>query len=526
MSKVNIFRGPAAWTLAAGVAIGAGSMYYGVTGKGATAIAQVPAKMRPIVYTNSESAATLKSIDDEYTNLAEYAGPAVVLIKSESKSTPTQDGMVAMPRGGEGSGVIFRKNGYIITNDHVVGGFDKVTVVLHDGREFPGKVIRAEDSDIAVVKIEADDLPTLPFADSSQVKVGQIAMAIGAPFGLENSVTFGHVSAVGRTNTITDPQTGRARFYADSIQTDAAINMGNSGGPLIDREGRVIGINSSILSPNGTSAGIGFSISSNQALMLAETLISKGKITRSFMGIAPDNLKEYQKKELNLSGGAIALDVPSDGPAAAAGLKKDDVIVKIGTVVVNDQLDLRNAMLKYAPGTEVNVEVVRDGAHKTFNVKLTEPKQQVAQVPNEIRDMPFGNGQGFGNQAPDFRDFMKKFGDPNGDQNGWPSVPHLGGPKLGVNIQTIDETAKKTFKLPTQASGVVVTTVTPGSIADKLGLQPGDMITELAGTTIHNVDDIKDAMSKIAWGDSKQIKYSRFSANSAMNFEKTVVFNN
>lgn len=524
MKRDNIFRGPAVWTLAAGVAIGAGSMYYGVAGKGASlAVAQQPIRTQPVVLTNSESAATLKSIDEEYTNLAEYASPAVVLIKSESKVAQGADGMVAMPRGGEGSGVIFRPDGYIVTNDHVVGGFDKVTVVLHDGREFPGKVIRAQDSDIAVVKIDANSLPTLPFADSSQVKVGQTAMAIGAPFGLENSVTYGHVSAISRMNSIDDPATGVPRLYPDAIQTDAAINMGNSGGPLINRQGQVIGINSSILSPNGTSAGIGFAISSNQARLLAETLISKGKITRAFLGIAPQNLKEYQMKELKLSGGALVTEVPSDGPAAAAGIRKDDVVVKIGTVVVNNQLDLRNAMLKYAPGTDVDVEVVRNGEHKTFSVKLTEPKPMVARSVPQVQQSPFGNGRG-GIEIPDLKDFMKQYGPPSGDRDTAPSTPQIGGPKLGVQVQNVDETAKKQFKLPSQASGVVVASVQSGSIGEKLGLQPGDLITGIGDDAVRSVDDVKVIMSKISYGDTKMIKFSRFTANSAANLEKSATF--
>ena len=522
MKRTNILRGPAVWTLAAGVAIGAGSMYYGVTGRGgAVAYAQQPTHARPVVLTNSESSAALKSIDEEYTNLAEYAAPAVVLIKSESNVSRSANGMMAVPRGGEGSGVIFRPDGYIITNDHVVGGFDKVTVVLHDGREFPGKVIRAEESDIAVVKIEADKLPTLPFADSSQVKVGQIAMAIGAPFGLENSVTFGHVSAISRMNAIPDPTTGVDRLYPDSIQTDAAINMGNSGGPLIDRQGQVIGINSSILSPNGTSAGIGFAISSNQARMLAETLISKGKITRSYMGVLPENLKDFQKSEMKLDGGALLTNVPSDGPAAAAGIQKGDVVVKIGTVDIKNQLDLRNAMMKYAPGTSVDVEVVRNGQHKTMSVKLSEPPKQVAvKQPQSFQGSPFDQGDG---NMPNLKDFMKEFQD-QGGSNQPDQSQRLGNPKLGVGIQNVDSNARQQFHLPSQSTGVVVTTVEQGSIADSAGMQPGDLITALDGEAVTSVDDLKAMMSKVHWGDSKQIRYSRFGANSASNIEISFVF--
>lgn len=519
-TNAKLFRGPALWTLLAGVAIGAGSMYSVFAGHGSSlAIAQTAAQARPAAITETSSLAALKALDSGFSTLAEYASPAVVLIKSESKGTPGLNGMSSMPRGGEGSGVIFRPDGYIVTNDHVAGGFDKVTVVLKDGREFPGKVTRAKESDIAIVKIEANNLPTLPFADSSKVKPGQFAMAIGAPFGLENTVTIGHISALNRQNAIPDPMTGEERFYPELIQTDAAINMGNSGGPLINTDGEVIGINSSIVSPNGGGIGLGFAITSNQARLLAETLIEKGKVTRAFLGLVPVDLKDFQKKEMKIDSGAFVEEVQSDSPAAMGGIKAKDVVVRIGSVPITDQIDLRNSMMKYAPGSNVDVEVVRDGQHKTLNVKLTEaPKQQatkITPVPDQFR----GNGD-----VPDnLKDFLKDFG--NGqdlkqftpDQN----APSNGRPRLGVQVHDIDESAQKQFNIPKGTNGAVVYSVLPGSLAENFGLKPGDVIQRVQGEDIKSAQDLSNAIQKVESGNSREITFVRFGKNGTS--EKTTI---
>lgn len=528
-TKGNIFRGPALWTLIAGVAIGAGSMYSVVEGHGGSlALAQTQVNTRPAAITKTESLAALKALDSGFATLAEYASPAVVLIKSESGSTSGLNGTIQMPRGGEGSGVIYRKNGYIVTNDHVVGGFDKVTVVLRDGREFPGKVTRAEENDIAIVKIDADNLPTLPFADSSKIRPGEFAMAIGAPYGLENSVTIGHVSALNRQNQIPDPLTGKYRVYPELIQTDAAINMGNSGGPLIDVDGEVIGINSSIISPpggGGGGVGLGFSISSNQARLLADTLIEKGKVTRAYMGVRPVDLKEFQKTQLNLKAGALVDDVPSDGPAAEAGIKVKDVIVRVGSIPVTDQIDLRDAMLKYSPGAAIPVEVVRDGQHKTMTVKLIEaPKQQAMmqqQTPDNGRSFRFGPGD----NAPDLKDFLKDFQDGQGNQGDQGSqAPRSGHAQFGVEIHDLDDNFRKQFHIPAGTTGAVVAAVMPGSAADKLGMKAGDVIQNLAGKDVRTADDVRNAMSGVNWGDTKKVTFTRFSENNTLKQERDVTF--
>jgi serine protease Do len=522
-TKPSIFRGPALWTLVAGAAIGAGSMYSVFSGgSGSIALAQNQFKPQVVSLTKDagDSLAMLKAVDEGYAALAEVASPSVVLIKSESKGTPGLNGLSSMPRGGEGSGVIFRDNGYIITNDHVVGGFDKVTVVLHDGREFVGKVIRAPDSDIAVVKIEATGLHPLRFADSSKVRPGQSAIAIGAPFGLANSVTIGHVSAVNRQNRIPDPMGGTERYYAELIQTDAAINMGNSGGPLINIDGEVIGINSSIVSPNGGGIGLGFAITSNQARLLAETLIEKGKITRAYLGLVPVDLKEFQKDQLKVTSGALVVEVPNDTPSAAAGIKANDVIVRIGSVPVTDQVDLRNAMLKYAPGTSVDVELIRDGAHKTVTVKLKEIPEELLHPARQSNGRSFNFTPDDG-ATPDVKDFMKQFEDRiKGDS----AVPKTGKVQLGVQVQDLDANARKQFHIPANATGAVVMAVLPGSVAERLGLKPGDVLQKVGDREITNAEDVKKAMEGVQWGDMRRISSVRFGPDTSIKQERDVQF--
>ena len=266
------------WTLALGVAIGGtltASLKHlpGVT----TATAAPPVNQRLAASMSAESMATLQSLNSSYEALAAAVEPAVVNIHVKAKAKPGQ--MTMMGGGaveGTGSGVIIRPDGYIITNDHVVDGMDSVTVTMTDGREFPGKVIRGDGSeDIAIVKINASNLPTLPFGDSNKARAGQIAMAVGSPFDLNNSVTIGHISGMGRDKALVDQHAGQTRYYPDLIQTDTAINPGNSGGALVNINGEIVGINTMIASGSGSSAGVGFAIPSNEARLLADMLIEK-----------------------------------------------------------------------------------------------------------------------------------------------------------------------------------------------------------------------------------------------------------
>ena len=317
--------------------------------------------------TSTESMAELHNLDNSFVSLAKFVGPAVVDIHMVSKREMNQGGERVPVEGGEGSGFIISPDGYIATNDHVVGTADTVTVTLKDGREFQGKVTRANDrnSDIALVKIDAKSLPYLSFANSNTIEPGEFVMAIGAPFGLKNTVTVGHISSLGRDTQIEN------HTYTDLIQTDAAINMGNSGGPLVNVDGQVVGMNTAIYSPTGGSNGIGFAIQGSQVKLIENLLTTKGKVVRSMIGIIPEDVKEYEKTQTSylMNGGARVFEVKGE-PAKSAGFKKDDVIVKIGSTDIHNQQDLRNAMLFYGPGQTVPVEYLRNGQKLTANIKL------------------------------------------------------------------------------------------------------------------------------------------------------------
>src|SRR5580658_7821029 len=271
------------------------------------------------------------------------------------------------PEHGVGSGVIVTKDGYILTNNHVVDGANEVKVTLNDGRELKAKVIgRDPKSDLAVVKIDATDLPAIAFADSGQSEVGDVVLAIGNPFAIGQTVTMGIISATGRASMGLD--------YEDFIQTDAAINPGNSGGALVDAEGRLIGINTAIYSRSGGNQGIGFAIPTDLARGVMVSLIEHGKVTRGYLGIRPQDVTPLLAKEFNLKNdqGALVGEVEPGSPADKAGLKTGDVILEFNGHKVSDSRRLRLEVAETAPGTRVPVEVLRNGSAKTLEVKVKE----------------------------------------------------------------------------------------------------------------------------------------------------------
>lgn len=471
---------------------------------------------RTISSNYTENLPGLREQDEMIANLAEFVSPGVVHITAKSKSKGFDIMGNRLPEtGGQGSGVIFRPDGYIVTNDHVVGGFDTVTVILNDGRELEGKVTRAQEVDIAVVKVDAKDLPSLPFGDSARVRPGQFSMAVGSPFGLENTVTIGHISALGRTNNIPDARVGIMRNYPGLLQTDTPINMGNSGGPLINVEGKVIGINTAIYSPNGLSAGIGFAIPSNTARLIAEKLIANGKLNRGALGVRPATLKPFKARQLGLEGGAIVSVQPDNGtPAGDSGIKKDDVIVRIGSVPIKSESDVRTAMLSHEPGEKVEVEIVRNGQRKVYALKLMDAAK-LPQPPQErVR------GQGGDLEIPDFDDLRKKLRERD------ESVPPLksGKPRLGVMVENLTDAFRKQFSVPDRVRGVVVTSVAPESLAATLGLQVGDVIEELGIVKTTQAEKLRDAMQTYKWGDQTTLRFSRFGKNSAVTQTVDVTF--
>jgi serine protease Do len=421
----------------------------------------------------------LKALDQFYAELSEYASEAVVHVRAGGRD---RSGMV---QSGDGSGFVLTEDGWIVTNDHVVSRSNEVTVVLADGRELPGKVHRTGDPnlDVAMVKVEAKNLPVLKFADSNTVKPGQIVIAVGSPFGLENTVTFGHVSAIGRLGQAGDGWS-EVRYYSGMIQTDASINPGNSGGPLINVNGEVIGVNTSIYSTSGASAGIGFAIPSNVVRAVANELSKTGKFDRGMLGLVPRDMKPFEVKERGVMGAFVNQLAPGDA-AEKAGIKVGDVIVGVDGEKVSNEIDLRVALYKRSPNDKVQVTYLRDGDQKTAQITLKAPEPVVAQNQRpqpQFREMPDFP------QAPDF--FNER-------------------PKLGVYLYDVDEATREQYGLPGGLEGAVIYRVAEDSLAEKAGLKTGDVIVAVNGTATKSGEAVVNAVSAAEVGKDLVIKYVR-----------------
>jgi serine protease Do len=352
---------------------------------------------------------------------------------------------------GLGSGVIVTQDGYILTNNHVVDGASEVKVTLQDGREFNAKVIgRDSKSDIAVVKIDAKDLPVVPMADSSKVQVGDVVLAIGNPFGVGQTVTAGIVSAKDRGNMGIED-------YEDFIQTDAAINPGNSGGALVDEDGRLIGINTAILTRSGGSQGVGFAIPSDLARTVMDSLVEYGHVTRGYLGVMIQDVTPTLAKEFDLKThrGALVGEVVPKSPAATAGFKDGDVVLEFNHNKVTDSRQLKLAVAEVKPGTTVPVTVWRNGSDKTLEVT-------VKQLPGteQLAENNTGNEQDTGTLN-------------------------------GVAVSNLDQQTRQQYNLPPTVKGAVITEVKPDSASAEAGLKPGDVIEEI---NRHPVKDANDAV--------------------------------
>jgi serine protease Do len=330
--------------------------------------------------TTPQQKSALLQMQDAFTSIAQTVEPTVVNIKSEQLRSASGDSGEAPSKSGlprrleaTGSGVIVRADGYILTNDHVVeeasGG--TVTVTLADGRVFPGKVFPDFSSDLAVVKINpgADPLPVAGFADDAAVRPGQWAIAIGSPFDLQNTMTVGVISAIGRHQSIEGDSS--SRYYPDLIQTDAAINPGNSGGPLFNIDGKVVGINVAIESPVEGSAGVGFAIPSGIARTVMNALITSGKVTRGYLGIAPEDLTPALQTEYGQKDGALVRDVKIDSPAGHAGIEAGDIVTAYDGRPIHGEVSLRETISATPPGKTVLIGYVRDGQAGTASVTLS-----------------------------------------------------------------------------------------------------------------------------------------------------------
>jgi serine protease Do len=351
------------------------------------------------------------------------------------------------PQVGLGSGVIVSADGYILTNNHVVDDADKVRVTLPDGREMTAKVIGTDKkSDIAVIKVDASDLPAVVFANSDDVLVGDRVLAIGNPFGIGQTVTSGIVSATGRSGEI-------GLDYEDFIQTDAAINPGNSGGALVDMQGRLIGLNTAILSRSGGFQGIGFAIPANLARHVVDSLVTSGHVVRGFLGVNIQDLNSDLADEFHLksTSGAVITDVTPDSPAAKAGLKSNDVILEFDGKAVKDGRSLKFAVAATDPGHEAKLTVLRDGKNESVTVK-------VGELPGEKQKI--SSTSGGDNDVLD-----------------------------GVEVADLDAGARNEFEIPPRVQGALVTNVDPSSAAAEAGLAPGDVILEINRHPVHNADD-------------------------------------
>ncbi len=351
-----------------------------------------------------------------------------------------------------GSGFIIDKDGYIVTNNHVVAGAEEIKVKLADGREFKAKVIgRDEKTDLALLKISSlfKNLPVLPLGDSDKMRVGDWVIAVGNPFGLGHTVTQGIISATGRVIG--------SGPYDDFLQTDAPINPGNSGGPLIDLKGEVIGINSAIIA---TGQGIGFAIPSNIAKNVTSQLREKGKVIRGWIGVTiqsvtPEIAQSFKLKEPH---GALVADVVPGGPADKAGIKRGDIIVSFNGKDIKTSNDLPWLVAETPVGKIVDIKVIRSGQEKDLKIKVEE--MTVRKVAEQT-------------QAPVL--------------------------KLGIQADNITSGLRSEFGIKDK-SGVVVIAVTPGSPAADTGIQAGDVIREINHELIRNLTDFNDAMGKTEKG--------------------------
>ena len=344
-------------------------------------------------------------------------------------------------------------DGYVLTNNHVVEGADEVNVNLSDDRSFSAEIVGVDDkSDLAVLKIDAHDLVPAHVGDSDAMEVGQWVLAVGSPFGLAQTVTAGIVSAKGRADMgITD--------YEDFIQTDAAINPGNSGGPLVNLHGEVVGINTAIASRTGGYMGIGFAIPSNMARNVMDSIIEKGSVERGFLGAGIQDLNTDLAASFGYDSadGVLIGDIVPDGPAEKSGLQPGDIVVEFNGKSTHKANQLRNAVAATKPGTRVPLSVIRNGKSMRFDVEVGQLESQAA--------------------AP------------------W--TGREASVDLGMTVQTLTAEVARQIGADERDQGVVVTTVEPGSIAARVGMQPGDVVLAVGNSRVKNVSDFREAIQAL-----------------------------
>ncbi len=420
-----------------------------------------------------ESIKSLNKLSDALADVAEAVRPAVVNISTTSVVTREENPygdffndpffrhfFGEQPAPGQkrkfkssalGSGVIVTEDGYILTNNHVVKGAEEIKVILYDKREFKGKVVGTDPrTDLAVVKIDAKNLPTLSFGDSGKLKAGDIVLAIGNPFGLNQTITMGIVSAVGRSNI------GLSDFE-DFIQTDAAINPGNSGGALVNGSGELVGINTAIFSTSGGYMGIGFAIPSDMAKSVMDSIVKHGKVIRGWLGVSIQNLTPELAKSLGIkeTEGALIAGVDKGSPADKAGLKRGDLVTGMSGKKIADVTSLRNMVASMAPGTKVDFKIIRGGKELTITATLGEYKEK-----RVIKKTEYDN-------------VLK-----------------------GVTVQELTPSLRDRLNLPEDMAGVVVTDLSSDSPAQGI-LQVKDVIEEVDRKPIQSAQEYEEIVSKI-----------------------------
>jgi serine protease Do len=341
-----------------------------------------------------------------------------------------------------GSGVIVTSDGYIVTNSHVIDGADEIKVTLPNSKkEYKAKVIGVDsESDLAVIKIEAKNLPAIKIANSKNLLIGDVVFAIGNPFGVGETVTSGIVSALNKDRV-------GLNSYENFIQTDASINPGNSGGALVDSRGALVGINSAIISKSGGNNGIGLAIPSNMVLDIAKKLIDDGKVNRGYMGISISDVTPNLKDVYTHKSGAVILDVEPDSPASKAGLKRGDLIFKIDNKNIEDATDLKRIVGSYDPKQKITIEYERDKENKSVEVTLANRTTQIASAKNSS---------------------LK-----------------------GLSLSNITNELRYEYRIPSDVIGVLIKDVKPNSKAEEVGLQAGDVIIQIEDSAIKSIKDIK-----------------------------------
>jgi Do/DeqQ family serine protease len=422
-----------------------------------------------------------------YADVVDKTSPAVVMIRSErkAKSSPQQfpfgddpqfreffKGLPQQPNGqqrpqverGVGSGVIVSADGTVLTNHHVIDGAEKIVVQMKDNKTYEAKIVGSDPpSDLAVLKIETENLPFLNLGNSDNVRIGDIVLAIGNPLGIGQTVTAGIISAKGRRTGLSDGS------FEDFLQTDAPINRGNSGGALVSLNGELIGINSQILSDsgNGGNIGIGFSIPSNMAKSVMEQLLKDGKVHRGMLGVNIQNITEETAKALELKDtkGVLVSNVRAGSAAEKAGVKRGDIILAINGETIEDSNVLRNKVAATQPGSDIKLTVSRDGNEQEFTAKLDEFEVEGAK-PTDKKD--------------EEKDSEKS------NENG----------KLGLSLQPLTPEMSKQLSIPADTDGLVVTEIDPNGAAAEAGISRGDVIMEINKKSVSTIEDVQAALDK------------------------------